>query len=93
MKIPGEATSFDFSVAGRTPRHFSASEGDVYFKVTDLAVEQLLLKFDKVFVANAAAIAPSRADADARVEPPAPAAPSVGTAPTARPQTPTRRSM
>lgn len=93
MKIPGEATSFDFSVSGRTPHHFSASEGDVYFKVTDLAVEQLLLKLDKVFVANAGAVAPPRADVPARAEPPASVAPPAGAAPTARPQTPTRRSM
>jgi hypothetical protein len=93
MKIPGEATSYDFSVSGRTPHHFSASEGDVYFKVTDLAVEQLLLKLDKVFVANASAVATSRADATSVSAPPASSQPPTVTTPAARPQTPARRSM
>jgi len=47
LRIPGEANKFDFSVFGRTPSSFNAS--DIYTAVVDLAVDQFLDKIEKTF--------------------------------------------
>jgi hypothetical protein len=47
LRIPGEPDKFDFSVFGRTPSSFNAS--DIYTAVVDLAVDQFLDKIEKTF--------------------------------------------
>ena len=47
LRIPEETQKFDFSVMGRTPSKFDAS--DIYTAVVDLAVDQFLDKIEKTF--------------------------------------------
>ena len=44
MRIPGDQTTFDISVLGRTPSHFKAASDYAYLAPTELAVEQLIIK-------------------------------------------------
>jgi hypothetical protein len=50
LRIPADAEKFDFSVVGRTPSSFNAS--DIYSAVIDLAVDSCLPKIEKTFTSG-----------------------------------------
>jgi hypothetical protein len=93
MRIPGEAASFDFSVFGQTPRHFKANADNVYSTVTELAVEQMLGRLEKLLIREGAPAAPSGLSTPSRDDAPSSPAPSAQPESPGRTSSPGRRDM